>query len=166
MTEDQVRWTAEAEELYRSNAQSLQANSDGLPSLPEAHLALLKTVTPASTVIICKGQAIRPGFVIVGQTTNFGCSSNRDNAWIIKRPGQQETVCKVSPIPAGYVIVGQTTNFGCSSNLDNAWIIKLPGQQETVCKASPIPPGYVIVGQTTNFGCPSNLDNAWILRRV
>lgn len=166
MTEDQVKWAVEAEELYRNNIQPLQVKQDALSSLPEDHCVALNAITPASTVIICKNQSIPSGFVIVGQTTNFSCSNQLDNAWIIKRPGQQETICKVSPMPEGYVIVGQTTNFGCSNALDNAWIIRLPGAQETVCKSSPIPRGYVIVGQTTNFGCSNNLDNAWIIKRV
>ena len=166
MSDAQDNWIAEAKKLYSEQVEALQVQQRDLPKLPEEHLSKLAAATEASPVVTCKGHAIPSGFVIIGETTNFACSSSFNNAWIIKRPNQQEIVCKVSPIPASYVIVGETTNFGCSSAFNNAWIIKVPGAQEVVCKQSPIPDGYIIKAQTTNFACSNVFNNAWIIARV
>ncbi|WP_234859446.1 hypothetical protein [Aquimarina aquimarini] len=119
----------------------------------------------SSVITICKSSPFPSGYVIVGQATNFSCSSSINNAWRIKRPGNRETICKSSPFPDGYVIVGQATNFSCSSRIDNAWRIKIPGRRETICKSSPLPSGYVIVGEATNFSCSSRINNSWRIRR-
>lgn len=83
-----------------------------------------KNVTSANSVVICKGQPIPSGWVIVAQTTNFACSSDLNNAFVIKQPGMSEVICAYSPIPAGYVITATTTNFACSSDINNARVIQ------------------------------------------
>lgn len=82
------------------------------------------SVNPASSLVICAGQPIPQGWVIVARTTNFECSSSLDNAYVIKQPGSSEVVCAYSPVPSNYVVTGITTNFQCSSSLHNAKIIR------------------------------------------
>jgi hypothetical protein len=84
----------------------------------------IKGITPASSVVICKNQAIPAGWVIIAQTTNFACSTDLNNAYVIKLPDATEVVCSYSPIPQGYVITGTTTNFACSTDINNAWLIR------------------------------------------
>lgn len=167
MTEEQLKWTAEAKTFFEKYVLSKQIKQDGISALPDDQLEVLSKLTSETTMIICQNQLIPSGFVIVGQTTNFNCSPELNNAWIIKRPAEKETICKVSPMPVGYVIVGQTTNFSCSQDLANAWFIRLPeAEGMVVCKASPLPDGYIIVAQTTDFSCSTDLYNAWVIRKI
>ena len=84
----------------------------------------IKSFTAANSLTICAGQPIPSGWVIVAQTTNFQCSSQLNNALVIKIPGPSEVVCDYSPIPPNYVVTATTTNFQCSSNLNNARVIQ------------------------------------------
>lgn len=161
MTEEQKQWHKEAEENYLVNVKAFQINStSNLEDFSDKEIEFLKNAPINQTLMICSGQLVPSGFVIVQQVTNFGCPG--DLAWIIKRPEQQETVCSNSPIPNGYVIIQQYTGFNCHDN--KAWVIKIPGQQETVCSNSPIPDGYVIVHEFTNYGCPGN--KSYVIRRL
>lgn len=109
-------------------AQSSQPQDERTPltyGQPDAaFMDKANSVTPASTLVICAGQPIPQGWVIVARTTNFQCSSSLDNAYVIKQPGPSEVVCAYSPIPANYVVTGTTTNFQCSNSLHNAKIIR------------------------------------------
>ncbi len=78
---------------------------------------------------ICKGSPIPAGFLIVGQDTDFSCSNNFDNVWVIQRyntcnVGARMTICKGQTIPNGWAIKGTTTNLSCGKDFDNAWIIE------------------------------------------
>lgn len=78
---------------------------------------------------VCKGSLIPEGFLIVGQDTDFNCSSSFDNVWVIQRyntcsVGQQMTICKGQAVPIGWGIKATVTNFSCGSDFDNAWVIE------------------------------------------
>lgn len=141
---------------------------------------------PTDSRWICKGPGVPGDFAIVQEGFDAHCSeSNRandaTNAWLIGKPGPDETVCKgffvwngreveADAIPTGYVVVGEVQSPGCAkSNYSrapsNAWRIKLPSQTETVCKGFLIPRGYVVRGETAAAACPSRSTrkNAWLI---
>jgi hypothetical protein len=82
---------------------------------------------------ICKVSNIPGGYVIIGMTTAEQCRSNadlpeRDNAWVVKRPGPKEVVCEKSPYPGNYAITSRTRSANCPNttdeNYNNAWVIE------------------------------------------
>ena len=124
LNQEQIGWHNQAKLNFEKNVLTEIEEKNSDKSFDDGFIGKIKALDEHSTLTICKGQNIPNGFVIIGQTTSFSCSDNLNNAWIIKRPGNQETVCKSSPIPDGYVIIGQTTNFSFSNNMNNAWTIK------------------------------------------
>jgi hypothetical protein len=82
---------------------------------------------------ICKVSNIPGGYVIIGMTTVEQCRSNtdlpeRDNAWVVKRPGPKEVICEKSPYPGNYAITSRTRSANCPNttdeNYNNAWVIE------------------------------------------
>lgn len=91
--------------------------------------------TPAEgqPVQICTVSAIPYGFVITSKITTDQCRSNvdlpdRDNTWVIKKPGQREVICEKSSYPNNYAVVARTRLNGCPNygdeNVNNAWVIE------------------------------------------
>ncbi|UGQ48095.1 hypothetical protein [Massilia endophytica] len=80
---------------------------------------------PPTELIICKGDPIPSGWVIVSQFSygQAGCRGDINNAWRIKIPGAEEIVCDESPIPAGYAVTGRFSNMSCPGPGKNAKII-------------------------------------------
>ena len=83
-------------------------------------------------VLVCTVSNVPYGYVIVGKTSTEQCRVNvdlpeRDNTFMIKRPGPKETICEQSPYPGDYAVVGRARLSTCpkpSNETDNnAWII-------------------------------------------
>jgi hypothetical protein len=82
---------------------------------------------------ICRVSNIPNGYVIVGMSTIEQCRSNadlpeRDNAWVVKKPGPKEMICEKSPYPGNYAIMSRTRTPNCpnsiNENYNNAWMIE------------------------------------------
>lgn len=88
--------------------------------------------TEEGAILVCTVSSVPYGYVIVGKTSTEQCRVNtdlpeRDNTWIIKRPGSRETICEKSPYPNNYAVVGRTRLSTClntgNETDNNAWII-------------------------------------------
>lgn len=64
-----------------------------------------------ATRILCEGDPIPKGYVIVGYKPSAKCGDNFQV--VIKKPEGAEIVCNGSPIPDGYHIVNQITSSDC-----------------------------------------------------
>jgi hypothetical protein len=93
-------------------------------------LAFAESETPLQ---ICRVSSIPGGYVIIGTTTVELCRSNadlpeRDNAWVVKRPGPKEVICEKSPYPGNYAITSRARSANCPNatdeNYNNAWVIE------------------------------------------
>ena len=82
--------------------------------------------------LVCTVSNIPYGYVIVGKTSTEQCRSNvdipeRDNTFMIKKPGPKETICEKSPYPNDYAVVGRGRLSSCpntgNETDNNAWII-------------------------------------------
>ncbi|MDX6501368.1 MAG: hypothetical protein QOG23_4628 [Blastocatellia bacterium] len=71
----------------------------------------------AAPRIICKGQTVPKGFVVVGYKSSVKCGS--DSELVIKKPAETEIVCDSSPIPEGYHIVSQEGSRACATTNSN-----------------------------------------------
>lgn len=83
---------------------------------------------------ICAVSNLPGGWVIVGKTTSDACRTNqdlpeKDNALLIKRPGQREVICEKTPYPGGYAVVAKTRSAACPNagdeSYNNAWVIEV-----------------------------------------
>ena len=83
-------------------------------------------------VFICTVSSVPYGYVIVGKTSTEQCRSNvelpeRDNTFMIKKPGPKETICEKSPYPGDYAVTGRARLSTCPSTGNetdnNAWVI-------------------------------------------
>ena len=83
-------------------------------------------------VLICTVSSVPYGYVIVGKSSTEQCRSNvelpeRDNTFMIKKPGPKETICEKSPYPGDYAVIGRSrlnTCPGTGNETDNnAWVI-------------------------------------------
>ena len=83
-------------------------------------------------VLVCTVSSVPYGYVIVGKTSTEQCRSNvelpeRDNTFMIKKPGPKETICERSPYPGDYAVVGRARLSTCpntgNETDNNAWII-------------------------------------------
>lgn len=120
-------------------------------------------VSPSGAVIfgVCKNLPVPPGYVIVGEFPQSGCSGSGKNAWHIGKPGPFEYVCKASPIPPAYAIFGDDHVVACPGGVPNAWFIALPDDSAIVCKVSPIPPGFAVLSDQQHIvACPGSVPNA------
>jgi hypothetical protein len=83
----------------------------------------------AAPRIICKGQTVPKGFVVVGYKASAKCGG--DSELVIKKPADTETVCDGSPIPEGYHVISQEGATVCmtadSNPLANALSIARDG---------------------------------------
>lgn len=61
--------------------------------------------------ILCEGDAIPKGYVIVGYKSSAKCGDR--SQVVIKKPDEAEIVCDGSPIPAGYHIANQLSSTDC-----------------------------------------------------
>jgi len=67
----------------------------------------------AAPRVICKGQPVPKGFVVVGYKDSAKCSG--DSELVIKKPTDTEIVCDGSPIPEGYHVVSQEGSTACTT---------------------------------------------------
>lgn len=74
--------------------------------------------------VICSGQPVPPGWVVIGYYHNQACPGEAANASIIKRPGRREVVCADSPIPEGWRKLRSARSEHCPGDGDNAWVIE------------------------------------------
>jgi hypothetical protein len=79
----------------------------------------------ADTVQICRISVVPYGYVIVGITTTEQCRSTvdlpeRDNTWVIKKPGLRETICENSPYPNNYAVIVRTRSRSCLNGEDES----------------------------------------------
>jgi hypothetical protein len=93
-------------------------------------MALAESDTPLQ---ICRVSNIPGGYVIIGVTTVEQCRANadlpeRENAWVVKRPGLKEVICEKSPYPGNYAVISRTRSANCPNttdeNYNNAWVIE------------------------------------------
>ena len=134
---------------------------------------------------ICKGPFVPAGFALVQEGFDAKCpatkTTDRTNAWFIRKPGPTEVICKgffwsngsqisITPIPQDYAVVGEEHSAVCSPGNDpkltaNAWRIKRPSAEETVCKGFQIPRDFVVVNERKSPACPttSHPPNAWVI---
>ncbi len=75
------------------------------------HLARKAATTPA---ILCEGDPIPRGYVIVGYKSSTRCAGKSEV--VIKKPEEVEIVCNGSPIPDGYHAANQMTSPDCLVN--------------------------------------------------
>jgi hypothetical protein len=87
-------------------------------------LRRLASLPATASVVICKGQQIPSGYVIVAEGSSISCPGNFPNTWTIKQPALTETVCSVSPVPNGYVVVGTGSSISCPGNFPNTKTIR------------------------------------------
>lgn len=83
---------------------------------------------------ICSDSNLPGGWVIVGKTTSDACRTNadlpeKDNAYLIKRPGQREVICEKTPYPGNYAVIAKARSAACPNksdeNYNNAWVIEI-----------------------------------------
>jgi hypothetical protein len=83
---------------------------------------------------ICAVSNLPGGWVIVGKTTSDACRTNadlpeKDNAYLIKRPGQREIICEKTPYPGNYAVIAKARSAACPNksdeNYNNAWVIEI-----------------------------------------
>ena len=84
-------------------------------------------------VLVCTVSSVPYGYVVVGLTSTEQCRTNvelpeRDNTFMIKKPGPKETICEKSPYPGDYAVTGRARLSTCpntgNETDNNAWIIK------------------------------------------
>jgi hypothetical protein len=68
--------------------------------------------------IICKGQPVPKGFVVVGYKASPKCGANPE--LVTKKPAEAEIVCAGSPVPDGYHIANRITSPDCISAGSNS----------------------------------------------
>lgn len=99
-----------------------------------ASLAFSQTQQQSVIKEICSVSNLPGGWVIVGKTTSDACRSNSDlpekeNAYLIKRPGPREIICEKTPYPGNYAVVAKARSAACPNksdeNYNNAWVIEV-----------------------------------------
>jgi hypothetical protein len=85
-----------------------------------ASLAQRRTVKKTTTApkILCEGDAIPKGFVIVGFKAAAKCGDK--SQVIIRKPDEADIVCNGSPIPEGYRVANQMSSADCLRKGTNA----------------------------------------------
>ena len=106
-----------------ADSEDLDLSKEGTP-LTEEELHRVESLPAGSSVVICKGQQIPTGYVIIAEGSSISCPGNFPNTWTIKKPAMTEVVCSVSPIPSGYVVIGTGSSISCPGNFPNTKTIK------------------------------------------
>ena len=70
-----------------------------------------RKVPATASRILCQGDAIPKGYVIVGYKPSPKCGDR--SQLVIKKPDEAEIVCNGSPIPDGYHIANQLSSADC-----------------------------------------------------
>lgn len=91
------------------SALALTITTGVLAQRRDAKNAARKSATTPS--ILCEGDQIPRGYVIVGYKSSTRCSVKSEV--VIKKPEEAEIVCSGSPIPDGYHIANQLTSTDC-----------------------------------------------------
>lgn len=129
--------------------------------------------TASSPRVVCEGQLVPKGLVIVGYRASATCGKNSE--LILKKPADTETVCDGSPIPEGYDLTGQQASDACnrpSSNpLNNALGIardglgaspqtftQTKGSETTVYRSRPAPKAKSIANESVDRDGPAKSD--------
>lgn len=86
------------------------ASTTSLAQRRRANNAGRKVPTTAPQ-ILCEGDPIPKGYVIVGYKSSAKCGDN--SQVVIKKPDEAEIVCSGSPIPDGYHIANQMSSTDC-----------------------------------------------------
>ena len=99
-------------------------------ALPQNHTKNSRRKSPISTPrVICQGEKVPAGFVVVGYNVSAKCGSNSE--LVLKQPADTEIVCADSPIPDGFHAVGLQASMACntpdSNPLTNSTLIKRDG---------------------------------------
>jgi len=74
--------------------------------------------------LICCGNAVPDGWVVVGSHHSPACDGEGANAWVIKEPSRREVVVAESPVPEGYRQVKQVDLEG---ETEPGWLIEPDG---------------------------------------
>jgi hypothetical protein len=77
-----------------------------------------RKVPTTAPQILCEGDPIPKGYVIVGYKSSAKCGDN--SQVIIKKPDEAEIVCNGSPIPDGYHIANQMSSTDCLARGTNS----------------------------------------------
>lgn len=125
-------------------------------ALPQNHTKNSQRKSPVSMPrVICQGEKVPAGFVVVGYNVSAKCGSNSE--LVVKRPADTEIVCADSPIPDGFHAIGLKASLACTSAdsnpLTNATLIERDGLVST---PQPLPSRKTITSTRTYPGDDEN----------
>jgi hypothetical protein len=122
-----------------------------------------RKLTISPTHIICNGESIPKGYVVVGYRSSAKCAENPE--LVIKKPAEVENVCDDSPIPEGYHVVSQQGSTACvkadSNPLTNALTIARDGSEKnspSTCSPSDVHIGMTSAKVAACLGIPSRIS--------
>jgi hypothetical protein len=90
----------------------------------------------AASPIVCEGDAIPKGYVVVGHKRAAKCGARFE--LVIKQPDEAEIVCNGSPVPDGYHVANQLSSADCRAGVSSQNALSIVANNRAAQRAASV----------------------------